>query len=115
MRPGIMLGTLLAAVLAVQLATVSAAQKSADLACTDWKVKTLSQLAIPPGATVRKYFIKAEVVNWKYTPLGFDACFSFGIPGSNPNAVVKKARYIQYTDGSFKVRGPWQTAGPAAQ
>ncbi|KAI7843651.1 hypothetical protein COHA_002890 [Chlorella ohadii] len=72
-------------------------------------------------ATVKRYFIRAELADWNYTPLGLDACTNstFGpdaevfVAKTNVTvgSVYKKAVYRQYTDARFTQR----VAAPAFQ
>jgi hypothetical protein len=94
--------TLLLAVLQLSLALTAHA---AHLACTTWKVSTLDQLKVLKGATVRSYFISADIdPAWSFTPLRRDNCSLFSlVTNEKAEATWKKARYIQYQDGTFKV------------
>lgn len=61
----------------------------------------------PDPARTRHYYIAAEPVQWDFMPAGYDP-----ICGMTPSAnvlawhLVRKARYIQYTDGTFTQRVP---------
>jgi FtsP/CotA-like multicopper oxidase with cupredoxin domain len=61
----------------------------------------------PDPARTRHYYIAAEPVKWDFMPMGSDP-----ICGMTPSAnvlawhLVRKARYIQYTDGTFTQRVP---------
>ena len=61
----------------------------------------------PDPAKVRHYYIAAEPVQWDFMPLGSDPICGM-TPSPNVQAwhVVRKARYFQYTDGTFKQRVP---------
>jgi hypothetical protein len=81
-----------------------------------YNVKNLGILQAPAGAPTRTYYIAAEPIMWDYAPLGFDGCS--GQPWSEDQAVFavttndtmgsryKKARFVEYTDASFKTRKP---------
>ncbi|HEY2082330.1 MAG TPA: hypothetical protein VGI88_06055, partial [Verrucomicrobiae bacterium] len=61
----------------------------------------------PDPAKTRHYYIAAEPVRWDFMPVGSDP-----ICGMTPSAnvlawhLVRKARYFQYTDGTFTQRVP---------
>ena len=65
----------------------------------------LSQIA---GAqTTRNYYIAAEEVLWDFAPTGLNLVHGGPIPSPwTAFTKWKKTRYIEYTDGSFRVRKP---------
>ena len=89
---------------AVQL-SVWLTASAAPLACTTWKVSTAPELTIPAGATVRRYYISADVdKGWSYTPLRKDNCNNSHVfTDQQANATWRKARFTEYTAG-FAVR-----------
>ena len=69
------------------------------------------------AASVREYFIAAEEVEWDYLPGGQDMCggqsassnvvskyFNNGGHDSLGGRNVTKARYVEYTDATFKIK-----------
>ena len=61
----------------------------------------------PDPAKTRHYYIAAEPVRWDFMPLGSDPICGL-TPSDNVLAyhVIRKARYIQYTDATFSQRMP---------
>ncbi len=61
----------------------------------------------PDPAKTRHYYIAAEPVQWDLMPLGSDPiCGMTPAPNVQALHLVRKARYFQYTDGTFKQRVP---------
>jgi manganese oxidase len=61
----------------------------------------------PDPAKTRHYYIAAEPVQWDFMPIGSDPICGM-TPSANVMAwhLVRKARYFQYTDGTFTQRVP---------
>lgn len=61
----------------------------------------------PDPAKVRHYYIAAEPVQWDFMPLGSDPiCGMTPAPNVQASHLSRKARYFQYTDGTFTKRVP---------
>ena len=68
-------------------------------------VLLLLALAAPSRAATREYFIAAEEVVWDFAPSGQNLVHGGSIPKPY-RTKWKKARYIQYTDGTFATQTP---------
>jgi hypothetical protein len=91
---------------AITFLSLVLAINAAALACTKWQVSTSNQqsdLAVPAGATIRAYYISADIMPWTYTPLGIDYCNNFKLPGSDPSPKFQKALFREFKDAGFKV------------
>jgi FtsP/CotA-like multicopper oxidase with cupredoxin domain len=63
----------------------------------------------PDPAKTRHYYIAAEPVQWDFMPLGSDPiCGMTPPPNLRTSHAARKARYFQYTDGTFTQRVPQQ-------
>jgi manganese oxidase len=61
----------------------------------------------PDLAKTRHYYIAAEPVEWNYLPIGSDPiCGMTPSPDVMARHVIRKVRYFQYTDSTFKTRVP---------
>src|SRR6266403_1191262 len=65
----------------------------------------LLALAAPSRSATREYFIAAEEVVWDFAPSGQNLVHGGPIPKPY-RTKWKKARYIQYTDGTFATQTP---------
>src|SRR5207247_9036066 len=65
----------------------------------------LLALAAPSRGATREYFIAAEEVVWDFAPSGQNLVHGGPIPKPY-RTKWKKARYIQYTDGTFATQTP---------
>src|SRR5439155_25212121 len=65
----------------------------------------LLALAAPSRAATREYFIAAEEVVWDFAPSGRNLVHGGSIPKPY-RTKWKKARYVQYTDGTFATQTP---------
>src|SRR5436305_13381476 len=68
-------------------------------------VLLLLALAAPSRGATREYFIAAEEVVWDFAPSGQNLVHGGPIPKPY-RTKCKKARYIQYTDGTFATHTP---------
>jgi FtsP/CotA-like multicopper oxidase with cupredoxin domain len=61
----------------------------------------------PDPARTRHYYIAAERDQWDFMPLGADpVCGMTPSPEVTARHIANKARYFQYTDGTFTTRAP---------
>ena len=76
-----------------------------------YNVKNMKAIELPASPTVRKYYLAAEPYTWDYAPLAYDGCT--GAPFTDAliftettnetmGSVYKKARFVEYTNASFK-------------
>src|SRR6266705_808894 len=68
-------------------------------------VLLLLALAAPSRGATREYFIAAEEVVWDFAPSGRNLVHGGPIPKPY-RTKWKKARYVQYTDGTFATQTP---------
>ncbi len=89
------------------------------ISCQKEKIYIIDEEPLTPSST-RIYYVQAEIVEWDYVPLGYNLISNMPF-NDNENDYVKpdsnrignkylKARYIEYTDATFTVQKPQESA-----